>query len=57
MQRFIKFCTKIRKEYPKITLIAGNVVTREICEELIINGKVDIVKVGIGSGSVCTTRL
>jgi len=31
-------------------LIAGNVVSREICEELIINGKVDIIKAGIGSG-------
>jgi GMP reductase len=47
----------VRSTYPAVTTIAGNVVTREICEELIINGKVDIVKVGIGSGSVCTTRL
>ena len=37
--------------------MAGNVVTQEMVEELIIHGKVDIVKVGIGSGSVCTTRL
>ena len=37
--------------------MAGNVVTPEMTEELILHGGVDIVKVGIGSGSVCTTRL
>jgi GMP reductase len=57
MQIFADFCAKVREAYPNITLIAGNVVSREVCEELIINGRVDIVKVGIGSGSVCTTRL
>ena len=57
MISLIDFCKKIRETYPNIILIAGNVVTREIVEELIINGGVDIVKVGIGSGSVCTTRL
>jgi GMP reductase len=46
----------IRKIYPGITLIAGNVVTPEIVKEYYENG-VDIVKMGIGSGSVCTTRL
>jgi len=53
----VDFCKKIRDEFPNKTLVAGNIVSREVCEELIINGKVDIVKVGIGSGSVCTTRL
>ena len=57
MARLVEVCKTIRDKYPKINLIAGNVVTREVTEELIINGKVDIVKVGIGSGSVCTTRL
>ena len=57
MISLIDFCKRIRASYPSVTLIAGNVVTREIVEELIINGGVDIVKVGIGSGSVCTTRL
>lgn len=57
MFKLIDFCKKIRNMFPKITLVAGSVVTREIVEELIINGKVDIVRVGIGSGSVCTTRL
>ena len=49
MQRFVEFCKLIRKDYPKKTIVAGNIVSREVCEELIINGKVDIVKVGIGS--------
>ncbi len=57
MLSLIDFCKKLRDKYPNIIIIAGNVVTRELVEELIINGKVDIVKVGIGSGSVCTTRL
>ena len=57
MISLIDFCKQVRHHYPDVTLIAGNVVTREVVEELIINGGVDIVKVGIGSGSVCTTRL
>ena len=57
MQQLVDFCKKVRELIPHCILIAGNVVTREMTEELIINGKVDIVKVGIGSGSVCTTRL
>jgi len=57
IQKLVEFCQRVRKLIPHCILIAGNVVTREMVEELIINGKVDIVKVGIGSGSVCTTRL
>lgn len=57
MDRLVPFCQRVRTAFPNIILIAGNVVTREMVEELIINGKVDIVKIGIGSGSVCTTRL
>ena len=56
-EQFVKTASHIRKLYPEIILMAGNVVTQEMVEELIIHGKVDIVKVGIGSGSVCTTRL
>ncbi len=56
-EQFVKIASHIRKLYPEIILMAGNVVTPEMVEELIIHGKVDIVKVGIGSGSVCTTRL
>jgi GMP reductase len=52
---FVDFIRKVRDAYPKVTLMAGNVVTGEMTEELILLG-VDIVKVGIGPGSVCTTR-
>jgi len=54
-QAFVDFVKKFRDKYPSVTLIAGNVVTPEMTEELILSG-VDIVKVGIGPGSVCTTR-
>ena len=57
IKKLIDFCQKVRELIPHCILIAGNVVTREMVEELILNGKVDIVKVGIGSGSVCTTRI
>lgn len=52
---FIRFIHGFRAEFPSITLMAGNVVTGEMTEELILDG-VDVVKVGIGPGSVCTTR-
>jgi GMP reductase len=54
---FVEFCSYISKLYPQYIIIAGNVATREITEELILNCGVDIVKVGIGPGSACTTRL
>ena len=57
IENLVNFCKKIRQLFPEKIIVAGNVVTREIVEELILNGKVDIVKVGIGPGSVCTTRL
>jgi GMP reductase len=56
-QQFVKSALRIRKLYPETIIMAGNVVTPEMVEELLLHGKVDIVKVGIGSGSVCTTRL
>ncbi len=54
-QAFVEFIKKFREKYPNVVLMAGNVVTPEMTEELILSG-VDIVKVGIGPGSVCTTR-
>ena len=51
------FCRKVRKEFPDKIIVAGNVATREIVEELILNCGVDVVKVGIGPGSACSTRL
>ncbi len=53
---FAAHVRKVRKEFPDIVIIAGNVVTAEMTEELILSGA-DIVKVGIGPGSVCTTRI
>tara|TARA_B100001057_G_scaffold432992_1_gene461578 strand:+ start:1590 stop:2705 length:1116 start_codon:yes stop_codon:yes gene_type:complete len=55
-ERFAMFVRGMRNNYPNIVIIAGNVVTGEMTEELILNGA-DIVKVGIGPGSVCTTRI
>tara|TARA_B100000700_G_scaffold170470_1_gene188312 strand:+ start:471 stop:1520 length:1050 start_codon:yes stop_codon:yes gene_type:complete len=54
-QNMVGFMAKIREEYPDKVIVAGNVVTPEMTEELILNGA-DVVKVGIGPGSVCTTR-
>lgn len=56
MTKMIDICKKIREKYPEKIIIAGNVCTSEGVLELVIQGKVDIVKVGIGSGSCCTTR-
>lgn len=55
-ESFVEFVSGFREKYPKVTIIAGNVVTAEMTEELILSGA-DIVKVGIGPGSVCTTRI
>ncbi len=55
LERFLETIKIIRKLCPKHIIIAGNVVSNEMTEEIILNGA-DIVKVGIGSGSVCTTR-
>jgi len=54
-EHFVEFVKKTRQKFPNHILIAGNVVTGEMVEELILSGA-DIVKVGIGPGSVCTTR-
>jgi len=56
MLKMIDTCKQIREKYPDKIIIAGNVCTSEGVLELVIQGKVDIVKVGIGSGSCCTTR-
>ena len=55
-ENFGDFVAQIRARWPDKTLIAGNVITAEMTEELILRGA-DIVKCGIGPGSVCTTRL
>jgi len=55
-ENFSNFVSQVRKKYPKKTIIAGNVVTADMTQELVLSGA-DIVKVGIGPGSVCTTRI
>lgn len=55
-EHFVAFVARMREACPQHVIIAGNVVTGEMVEELIIEGA-DIVKVGIGPGSVCTTRV
>merc|ERR1712026_378295 len=54
-QFFVDYVRKVRAAYPDHTIMAGNVVTGDMVEALIFAGA-DIVKVGIGPGSVCTTR-
>ena len=54
-ENFVTFVTRLRSRHPELVIMAGNVVTGEMTEELILSGA-DVVKVGIGPGSVCTTR-
>lgn len=55
-EHFVQFLSRAREAWPDKVICAGNVVTGEMCEELVLAGA-DIVKVGIGPGSVCTTRV
>lgn len=54
-EHFVDAVRRVRKAFPSRNIIAGNVVTGEMVEELLLSGA-DIVKVGIGPGSACTTR-
>jgi GMP reductase len=55
-EKFVSFVKTTRDKYPGKVIMAGNVVTGEMVEELLLAGA-DIIKVGIGPGSVCTTRV
>lgn len=55
-EHFVNFVKRIRDSYPDKIIWAGNVVTGEMVEELLLGGA-DVIKVGIGPGSVCTTRV
>jgi GMP reductase len=55
-EHFVAFVKRTRNAHPDKVIIAGNVVTGEMVEELLLAGA-DIIKVGIGPGSVCTTRV
>ena len=52
----IKTVAKVKKAYPNVPLVAGNIATAEAAKALIEAGA-DTVKVGIGPGSICTTRI
>ncbi len=54
---FVTFCKEVRGKFPKSIIMAGNVTTESMTQELIIHGGVDIVKCQIGTGSSCTTRM
>ena len=54
-EEFLDIVTRVREAFPQLIIIAGNVATREMTEALVLAGA-DVVKVGIGPGSVCTTR-
>lgn len=55
-ENFLNFIRRMRTAYPQKIIIAGNVVTGDMTQELILAGA-DIIKVGIGPGSACTTRM
>ena len=54
---FVDRCRELRGICPDSVIMAGNVCTPEMVQELLLSGGVDIVKIGIGPGSACTTRL
>jgi GMP reductase len=54
---FVDRVKAMRQAHPDVTIMAGNVATPEMVQELLISGAADIVKIGIGPGSVCTTRI
>ena len=53
---FSHFIYSLRVQFPELIIMAGNVVTGDMTQELVLNGA-DVVKCGIGPGSVCTTRI
>lgn len=56
-QQFVDHCQSVRDLYPQANIMVGNVCTPEMVSELILTGSADIVKIGVGPGSVCTTRI
>jgi GMP reductase len=53
---FVDRVKRVRETFSGVTIMAGNLATPEMVQELLISGAADIVKIGVGSGSVCTTR-
>lgn len=57
IEKFVKFCARIRSLYQSSIIVGGNIATADICQELIIHGGLDIVKCQIGVGTACRTRM
>lgn len=55
-KKVMEVARKVKRKYPDIDLVIGNVATEEACRDLVKIG-VDAIKVGIGPGSICTTRV
>ena len=55
--KLIDYCKKVRAKFPNKRIVAGNVVTKEMVNILLNEGQVDVVKIGIGPGSACSTRV
>ena len=55
--KLIDYCKKVRARFPNKRIVAGNVVTKELVDILLNEGQVDVVKIGIGPGSACSTRV
>jgi GMP reductase len=53
---FVERVKRIRETFPDLIIMAGNVATPDMVQELLISGAADIVKIGVGSGGVCATR-
>lgn len=56
IEPFVDLCKKYREQYPDKILVAGNVVTSELVQKLGKDIRIDVIKIGIGSGSACLTR-
>lgn len=56
IEKFVKFCAKVRDISPNPIIAAGNVCIPSMCQELIIHGGVDIIKGNVGPGAMCKTR-
>tara|TARA_A100001015_G_scaffold319257_1_gene441606 strand:+ start:307 stop:1335 length:1029 start_codon:yes stop_codon:yes gene_type:complete len=57
LDKFVNFCIEVREAFPEHVIFAGNVVCAEMTRRLILEAGVDVVKIGIGGGSACTTRI
>ena len=57
MDCFVNFCLKVRSHMWESIIIAGNVATRDMAQELLLHGGVDVAKVQIGPGKSCKTRI